>query len=292
MVQAPSGSGLPAAVPADPVSDRMPTEQAGLTQAATATATTTTTTTATATATANQAATPPARQPAGVSATGAIQTLDGEQYIDSTYLEQQEFNPEGRKRFYAIPEAGGPVNVVERRSGVRLDRLVKPPEALPPAFSLSERYQLVPAASIRQLLSLQCLAARPLKRAKRFRSASADLGVWPSSPLSADEFAFELIDLPDRTSGISLISYADREQQPGFYWPLAVFLDAQGCIMEGASGFYLRTLPATPLQRAALEGNLRIPAGARYLLLTPIAEAPDLGQIRLASRGALRLTRR
>jgi hypothetical protein len=38
--------------------------------------------------------------------------LNGEKYIDSEYLEEKEFNLEGKKRFYVMPEG-----IVDARLG-------------------------------------------------------------------------------------------------------------------------------------------------------------------------------
>ena len=48
-------------------------------------------------------------------------------------------------------------------------------------------------------------------------------------------------------------------------------------------------LAATVLQHSALLGTLHVPEGARYLLLTPLAEAADMPQVTLSDRGQLRL---
>ncbi len=52
--------------------------------------------------------------------------MAGEQYVKSEYLEDQEFNLEGKKRFYSMPEGmidtknggGARMQVVERERGV------------------------------------------------------------------------------------------------------------------------------------------------------------------------------
>jgi hypothetical protein len=85
------------------------------------------------------------------------------------------------------------------------------------------------------------------------------------------------------------MSYASGRRHPTFYWPLPIFLDSKGCVLEGVMSYQQSQLAATVLQQSALLGTLHVPQGAGYLLLTPLAEAADMPQVKLSDQGQLRL---
>ncbi|WP_049066278.1 putative pilus assembly protein FilE, partial [Acinetobacter seifertii] len=45
-------------------------------------------------------------------------TVDGVEYVNNEYLEDQEFNLEGKKRFYVMPDGLGRTEFIERKKGV------------------------------------------------------------------------------------------------------------------------------------------------------------------------------
>jgi hypothetical protein len=211
--------------------------------------------------------------------------IDGERYMDSEYLEQHEFNLEGRKRFYAIQDADGHVVNVEREKGINQASLQLPsvPTEL---ISLAKNYQRVPASDLQQLTGQQCVSAKPLKQAKHLGVDPIDL--WPR-PSFEPHFDFVLTELKRPIQDLRLVSYASGHRHPTFYWPLPIFLDRNGCVLEGVMSYQQSQLAATVLQHSALLGTLHVPEGARYLLLTPLAEAADMPQVTLSDRGQLRL---
>ena len=210
----------------------------------------------------------------------------GQQYVDSAYLEKREFNLEGKKRFYSVPDGLGGNQVIERESGVRLSNFI-PQLERPTAVSLSDGYRRIAPTTLVELTNRQCLSAAQLKTAKPMTEKPVDF--WPV-PSFQPKFEFVLAELTQEFRNIHLMSYTSTTRRPSYYWPLPIFLDQRGCILEGVAGFYQSKTAATWLQQAALQGHLAVPKGARYLLLTPLVEAAELSGETLADRGQLRLT--
>ncbi len=223
-------------------------------------------------------------------------TFNGEQYIDSGYLEKREFNLDGKSRFYPIPDGLGGTAVIERVPGA-----IQPPEAAPleslnankpPVLvTLSDHYQRVPASEVSALINMTCLPASALQQSKIMRQQQIIL--WPRSDAPKvnrkASLNYELVEFRVPTKDISLQSFAPVSQQFAYYWPLPIFLDERGCVLEGVNGFYQKKLPATLLQPSILIGNLHIPDRTRYLMLTPLVEAIDLPGTTLSPVGQLRI---
>ena len=211
--------------------------------------------------------------------------IDGESYIESEYLEEREFNTDNRKRFYAIPDADGSLSNVEREKGIRLSSLVAP-SAPQIDVSLSAGYQRIPAQDLWALTDRKCFSGQQLKASKRLGEKPVEF--WPR-PSFKPAFDFVVAELSTHVRDIRLLSYARQTRSPTFYWPLPIFLDERGCVLEGVNRYQQQQLKATFLQQAAILGTLHVPTGARYLLLTPLAEAVDLPNIQLSDQGQLRL---
>ncbi|MDM1245525.1 putative pilus assembly protein FilE [Acinetobacter indicus] len=226
--------------------------------------------------------------------------MEGEQYVNNEYLEHTEFNLEGKKRFYMMPEGvvdsklgGGAtrVQVVEREKGVGqsvLDRLFKKrqPESVKPMVLSSTYYRIAQADAISSL-GQSCFNNKKIKHAKTL-AAQKDVNLWPRAPLT-DEFDYEVVKLEGDLRHLQVNSYASKTRQPTFYWPFAVFLDAQGCVIEGAGGYKSQDTQSTLLQHEQVEGVIQLPAQTRYLLLTPLASAIDMENRQLSNQGQLKI---
>ena len=226
--------------------------------------------------------------------------MEGEQYVNNEYLEHSEFNLEGKKRFYVMPEGvvdsklgGGAtrVQVVEREKGVGqsvLDRLFKKrqPESVKPMVLSSTYYRIAQADAISSL-GQSCFNNKKIKHAKTL-AAQKDVNLWPRAPLT-DEFDYEVVKLEGDLRHLQVNSYASKTRQPTFYWPFAVFLDAQGCVIEGAGGYKSQDTQSTLLQHEQVEGVIQLPAQTRYLLLTPLASAIDMENRQLSNQGQLKI---
>ncbi|NWK53562.1 putative pilus assembly protein FilE [Acinetobacter sp. SwsAc5] len=225
--------------------------------------------------------------------------MAGEQYVKSEYLEDQEFNLEGKKRFYSMPEGvidtkhggGARMQVVERERGVSrsvLQKLFqKKPIIEPQAIVLAADYYRVNQAEAIEGLGQQCFAESKKNKVKTLK-AQQDLNLWPRAPLT-EKFDYELVKLEGNIQNIQINSYATKQNQPTFYWPFVVFLDQKGCVIEGAGGFRNQDTAGNVLQHEVIEGMLQLPKNSHYVLLTPLASAVDMEHRALSNQGQLKL---
>ncbi len=227
----------------------------------------------------------------------ATSTLNGETYIDSEYLEKREFNLDEKKKFYAVPDGLGGTQIVERVPGA-IDEQKKSEidlkgmdGELPALLTLSDHYQRVPAVEISPLIGMKCLSTQALRQPKIMRKEQIIL--WPRSDTpkfnNKAGLNYVVVEFRSITRDISLQSFAPLGRQSDYYWPLPIFLDTDGCIIEGVNGFYQKTLPSTVLQPSILVGTLHVPEQARYMMLTPLVEAIDLPKIKLSEVGQIRV---
>ena len=226
-------------------------------------------------------------------------TMAGEKYVNNEYLEDKEFNLEGKKRFYTMPEGvidskmgQTRMQTIEREKGVSrsvIDNLFKrnQPEDIGP-ITLATSYYRVSQADTIQGLGQQCFSNKKMKKAKELDLAQ-DINLWPRAPLS-DEFDYEVVKLKSPLQNIRIHSFASKVQNPTFYWPFAVFLDKNGCVMEGAGGFKNNQGEADHLYHEKIEGVIQVPKGSQYLFLTPLATAIDVDGRVLTNQGQLKLT--
>lgn len=243
------------------------------------------------------------KTPDQASHTSAQQTgfmeMAGEQYVKSEYLEDQEFNLEGKKRFYSMPEGmidtknggGTRMQVVERERGVSrsiLNKLFKKQSvAEPQAIVLAADYYRVNQAEAIEGLGQQCFAESKKNKVKTLK-AQQDLNLWPRAPLT-EKFDYELVKLEGHIRNIQIKSYATKQNHPTFYWPFVVFLDQKGCVIEGAGGFRNQDTAGNVLQHEVIEGMLQLPKNSHYVLLTPLASAVDMEHRALSNQGQLKL---
>ena len=243
------------------------------------------------------------KTPDQASHTSAQQTgfmeMAGEQYVKSEYLEDQEFNLEGKKRFYSMPEGmidtknggGTRMQVVERERGVSrsiLNKLFKKQSvAEPQAIVLAADYYRVNQAEAIEGLGQQCFAESKKNKVKTLK-AQQDLNLWPRAPLT-EKFDYELVKLEGHIRNIQIKSYATKQNHPTFYWPFVVFLDQKGCVIEGAGGFRNQDTAGNVLQHEVIEGMLQLPENSHYILLTPLASAVDMEHRALSNQGQLKL---
>ena len=116
-----------------------------------------------------------------------------------------------------------------------------------------------------------------------------DVGFWPVAPIK-DDFTYEVVKLDQQVENVLLTSYASSQKSPSYYWPLVVFLDQQGCVVEGVSGFKNQNIDESNTQHAAMEGILKKPETASYIFMTPLSEAVDAENIQLTNQGQIKLS--
>ena len=242
-----------------------------------------------------------AQQPAGnASNTSAFTVIDGQQYVNNEYLEQKEFNLEDKKRFYVMPEGvidknGNAVRLrtIEREKGVNrsfLDKVLARDNKADTekTLVLASTYYRMSKSDVETTLEQSCFSGKKFKKPKELLSQD-ELALFPKPPLK-DIFDYELVKLSDTVQNVKITSYAASDVKPTFYWPFVVFLNEQGCVIEGVSGFKTEQLPATMLQHTAIQGLIKLPVQTRYLLMTPQATALDVDASGLSNQGQITLT--
>ncbi|WP_265937230.1 putative pilus assembly protein FilE [Acinetobacter sp. ANC 4779] len=228
----------------------------------------------------------------------AFVNIDGQQYVKNEYLEDKEFNLEGKKRFYTMPEGvidlkhgATRLQTVEREKGVgksTLQSLFKRNVMQDNGpITLAKTYYRVSQAEAINGLGQQCFSEKKLKKVKTL-DLNKEVNLWPRAPLN-DAFDFEVAALNNSVQNIQLNSYASRQNNPTFYWPFVVFLDAKGCILEGAGGYKNQEGASTLIQHEKIEGVLHVPANSKYILLTPLSSAIDVDNRALTNHGQVKL---
>lgn len=221
--------------------------------------------------------------------------IDGVEYVSHEYLEDREFNLEGKKRFYVMPEFGNAnahrMQTVERERGITASILggsSRKRQAPSSTLALSADYFRIEKADVEAALQQQCFEGEKLAKAKTLSSSNIELGFWPVAPLK-ERFVFEVAKLAPEVDTIQLQSYATRSKVEQFYWPMVVFLDQSGCVLEGVSGFKTENIAATAFRHASIQGLLKKPSQAVYLFMTPLSSAIDVDETRLTHQGQVQL---
>ncbi|WP_336952087.1 putative pilus assembly protein FilE [Acinetobacter sp. AS167] len=222
--------------------------------------------------------------------------IDGEKYVNNEYLEDREFNLEGKKRFYMTPEIGavhGRYETIERQKGLSASLLNRirgnsESEEKKPVV-LSSTYFRLAKDEVVQNLEQSCFSGKKLVKAKDLSIKNQEIGLWPVAPIK-ESFAYEVVKLDPKVQNVLLTSYASSSKIQSYYWPLVVFLDGQGCVLEGVSGFKNDESHDNNLQYAAMEGVLRKPDQAVYLFLTPLSSALDVENKQLTNHGQIKLS--
>ncbi|HJF28914.1 MAG TPA: putative pilus assembly protein FilE [Acinetobacter lwoffii] len=224
--------------------------------------------------------------------------IDGVDYVESEYLESKEFNLEGKKRFYSMPEGVVDKNIgstriqtVEREKGVGqsiLKSLFAGPSVDTAPITLAQSYYRISQSETVESLGQQCFKHKKVQQAKHM-IVGKRINLWPRAPLKADEFDFEIVRLDPGIKNVQIQSYAARQHNPAYYWPFAVFLDQKACVLEGAGGFKSQQQAANIIRHEYIEGIIQVPEQARYLLLTPLASAIDIEDKQLTNYGQLKL---
>ncbi|TXJ10610.1 MAG: putative pilus assembly protein FilE [Acinetobacter sp.] len=223
----------------------------------------------------------------------SYQMIDGEKYYEAEYLESKEFNLEQKKRFYQIPNTvGGGANwdVVEREKGVdmswfRSSQQHKPKQE---SVALGKDYKILSKELLLEALPIQCIDDKAKRKAKEF-GIEKPLSLWSRTPMD-DRFDYQLVKLDQTIENFRLTSYANSVNAPTYYWPMIIFLDEQGCVLEGVSAFYSQSYPMTMLQNESIEGIVHIPQYSKFMMLAALEQAVDLPTLKLSHQGQIKLT--
>ena len=223
--------------------------------------------------------------------------IDGVKYVNNEYLEDREFNLDGKKRFYMTPEVGGAghgrYETIERKKGLSASLLESIRGKSAPeehkAVVLSASYFRLPKDEVVKNLEQACFTGKKITKAKGLSSKNQELGLWPVAPIK-EHFAYEVVKLDGAVQNVLFTSYASSSKVQTYYWPLVVFLDQQGCVIEGVSGFKSEESIDNNTQYAAMEGILRKPEKAVYMFLTPLSSALDMENKQLTNHGQIKLS--
>lgn len=221
--------------------------------------------------------------------------IDGVQYVDNEYLEDKEFNLDGKKRFYIMSEAGvaggRQFETVEREKGISksvFSQFLKSDNAVHQPIVLSSTYFRLPKEQVIENLQQACFNGKKIEKSKFLSLDKDEIGLWPVAPIK-ENFAYEVVKLGKQVENIQLSSYASSQKNPSYYWPLVVFLDGQGCVIEGVTGFKSEDVNANHRQFASLVGILKKPSNAHFLFMTPLAESVDINNLQLSHIGQIKL---
>ena len=202
---------------------------------------------------------------------GAVDKLSETQpYTFSEELEQKGYKPEGKNRFYYLPDGSMGKTPLESDNGVPVwTQPAAGGEDPVPSVRPSPNYQVLSAAelTVYGVPSEQCLSARALKKARTILHRSV-FRVY--RPLNEDprqpDMVLSLKNIkPD--SALFMVTHSDSIANPGFYSPVVVFRDAKGCVVSGAWNYWAHQNPATELRFESLEGTLLVGDGVAYVTL-------------------------
>lgn len=171
--------------------------------------------------------------------------IDGTEYVNNEFLENQEFNLEGKKRFYSLPDGSGRMETIERKKGVSrsvLDKIIGKQPASSTTIALAENYVRLSAEDLAVAFENDRCFLQNYSKSIKTLTSQKEIGLWPRKPLK-EKFEYEVVKLDSKVDYIQVDSYASSNQKPSYYWPLIVFLDDKGCMQEGVSGFKNGLLP-------------------------------------------------
>lgn len=220
-------------------------------------------------------------------------TIDGVEYVNNEYLENQEFNLEGKKRFYIMPDGLGRTESIERKKGVGqsiLDNVLhRSQEDQVSSVVLAPTYVRLSHKELASTFENDLCFINGYNKSIKKLSQNKEVGLWPRKPLK-EKFEYEVVKVDSSIKNIQVASYATTNDKPVYYWPLAVFLDEKGCVIEGASGFKSKSYPATILQHASILGVLQVPERTHYIMLTPLSSAVDMPDQELSNQGQIKIS--
>lgn len=220
-------------------------------------------------------------------------TIDGIEYVNSEYLEDQEFNLEGKKRFYIVPDGLGRTESIERKKGLSrstLDQLFnRHTQDTESAVVLAPTYIRLSSQDLEATFEQDKCFIKNYNKSIKKLNINKEVNLWPRKPLK-EKFEYELIKLGPSIQHLKLMSFAASNERPLYYWPLVIFLDDKGCILEGVSGFKSKSYPSTLLQHASIQGVLKLPPLAHYMMLTPLSSAVDVAENELTNQGQIQIS--
>ena len=136
---------------------------------------------------------------------------------------------------------------VEREKGISksvFSKFTKNTQAENEPVVLASTYYRLPKNELVQSLEQSCFSGKKINKAKLLSLDKNEMGLWPVPPIK-EKFVYDVIKLDSPIENIHFTSYASSQKSPSYYWPLVVFLDQQGCVIEGVIGFKNENIDST-----------------------------------------------
>ena len=198
--------------------------------------------------------------------------LEGEQYIDSDALIKQQSEQPAKKRFYYVPTGALGEKVLESEHDVAVSTLNEKTQLPQQEIKFSPEYQIITKEALLSEwhnLSSYCQQTKRLKPSRLFKASNA---LWiDKSDFSANQ-PDKILSLEKKlltAEVVRISSFANSQKKPKFYLPIIVFLDEQGCVLEGAWQYWSYAKAANDNQYSAVDGLLTLPTSSKYILLYP-----------------------
>ncbi|WP_297923991.1 putative pilus assembly protein FilE [uncultured Agitococcus sp.] len=196
--------------------------------------------------------------------------LEGEQYIDSDTLIKQQSEQPAKKRFYYVPTGALGEKILEGEH--KTVESTTTPQAPKQEIKFSPEYQIITKEALLSKwhnLSSYCQQTKRLKPSRLFKASNA---LWiDKSDFSANQ-PDKILSLEKNlltAEVVRISSFANSQKKPKFYLPIIVFLDEQGCVLEGAWQYWSYAKAANDNQYSAVDGLLTLPTSSKYILLYP-----------------------
>lgn len=196
--------------------------------------------------------------------------LEGEQYIDSDTLIKQQAEQPAKKRFYYVPTGALGEKILEGEH--KTVESTTTPQAPKQEIKFSPEYQIITKEALLSKwhnLSSYCQQTKRLKPSRLFKASNA---LWiDKSDFSANQ-PDKILSLEKKlltAEVVRISSFANSQKKPKFYLPIIVFLDEQGCVLEGAWQYWSYAKAANDNQYSAVDGLLTLPTSSKYILLYP-----------------------
>jgi len=199
--------------------------------------------------------------------------LEGEEYIDAEIAEKKQAEQNAKKnRFYYVPTGALGEKVLESEQSAGASPVKKAPEIIKPLLKLSSEYQKLSKEWLllkQQQLSSYCEHQKSLKPIRAFKESNP---LWIEKADFVGSQPDKILMLDNSTSveaTVAISNFSNSHQNPKFYLPMIVFLNEQGCVLEGAWRYWSQAKPANDNQYSSVEGLLIIPVSTKYILLYP-----------------------
>lgn len=214
---------------------------------------------------------PKAVDPTGPASVGEIPDKvqeGGESWLTTEQLERKGFKPDGKNRFYYLPDGSMGLAPLESDAGIPVISAPKAESSdIVSAVRPSPNYRILDKQMLMSVLGWVpvCLSKRERQGALSVLELKR-LAIEP--PLSiTDKSPDKVIALRGvkSNSAIRLVSYAQSGDNPAFFMPVAVWLGEDGCLISAAWNFWTKEIPGSEFRYPGIESVLLVPEQAVFL---------------------------